>query len=85
MRNILIVGAAIGSMGFLIVIGVSIRLIIGEYGFAAGFAAVACVAIASVCIGFLVDMNRAQERRRLERIEMLHGIDLTAEKRALDI
>lgn len=62
MRTILITLAALGNIGFLIMVGYAIKTLYLDFGPGIAFLGVACIATGFVSLGFLYDMRHPPER-----------------------
>lgn len=80
MRTILIVGVVLGSIVLLFMLGYAVKTVAHDFGAVVAFATAATATFGLISLGFLVDDRRARTIRLLERIELVHGVDLSTEK-----
>lgn len=80
MKNAILAFVIAGTLGFLILIGYAVRSLYFEFGAGMAFAGAACVFAFMLSMALLIDMRRTRVARLLEQIEVMHGVDLAAEK-----
>lgn len=81
MRNIIVGLVVAGVTIWVLMMGYSVRVLWRDFGATIAVLAATGSVLGCIGVGRLVDLEKANMRRILERIELRHGIDLTAEKR----
>jgi hypothetical protein len=60
-RRVLAVLFVLGSFGFLLMVGYTLKVMIRDFGLGAGLLGLACVAIGGIALGFLHDTRPHRE------------------------